>query len=722
MPTLRVFNTLTRQAEEFVPLSKGRASIYTCGPTVYRDAHIGNLRSYLMADWLRRFLEAQGYSVRHVKNITDVGHMRAEMLDRGEDKVLAAARAAGRTPAEIAEHYTEAFFRDEAKLNILPATVFPRATESIEGMIELTSALVERGFAYQAGGNVYFEVSSFSEYGKLSRRDLSDEFETDRAEPDPLKRNPRDFALWKAAEKGRELSWKSPWGKGFPGWHIECSAMVQQHLGDCIDFHTGGVDNIFPHHEDEIAQSEAALGQRHVQTWVHGQHLLVDGLKMSKSTGNVYLLSDLEARGFDPLAFRYLCATVHGRSPLNFTLASLRAAQRGLTRLRTALHEPEGRVTKKATAEGEELRNAFWERAADDLNVPAALAIAWKVARSALPGPLKRELLLDFDRLLGLDLGQTPRREPLPADVAELVRERHACRRSKGYVEADAIRERVLTMGYVVRDNKRAASMAVALPAWEREDPGITSSRDVPSHLEDKADLEWTVGIVARQGPKELQRCVKSVKRWLGKRSSEIVVIDNGFDEDGRAVVESLVNGDGRVGIIQADHFLGTGAGRNAALRQARGRYVVLLDTSVALTGDVFQPLEALLNDPKVGIAGRWGAMTDDLRTFTEAEDSGDVHAVEGYLMAFRREVVRKAGLMDEKFRFYRHLDLDFSFAVRSHGLRAVIDTTLPVVRHKHVEWEATPVEERDRLSKRNFYRFLRKWEDRPDLAGTPGG
>jgi GT2 family glycosyltransferase len=239
----------------------------------------------------------------------------------------------------------------------------------------------------------------------------------------------------------------------------------------------------------------------------------------------------------------------------------------------------------------------------------------------------------------------------------------------------------------------------------------------VPSQLDEVPDVEWTIGVVARRGPTELTRCVSSVERWLGGRSAEIIVIDNGFDVPDRAVIESLSNGDGRVDILQTDHFLGAGAGRNVVLRQARGRYVALIDTSVEVVGDLFERLEELLRDDGVGIAGRWGAMTEDLRSFTEAPSSGDVHAVEGYLMAFPREVLRRSGWMDEKFRFYRHLDLDFSFAVRSLGLRAVIDTTLPVVKYQHVDWEATPAEERDRLSKRNYYRFLRKWEDRPDLV-----
>src|SRR3990172_9064703 len=336
---IAAYNTLSRSRETFVPVERGRVTIYTCGPTVYRYAHIGNLRSYLMADWLRRLLEARGYSVRHVKNITDVGHMRQELLERGEDKVVAAALAEGKTPEQIAEFYTRAFLDDERKLNILRAHVFPRASDNVPEMVEFTRALMDKGYAYEAEGNVYFDVARFPGYGKLSGQRAEGLEEGVRVEADPLKRDQRDFALWKAAEPGRTLKWPSPWGEGFPGWHIECSAMAARYLGREIDFHTGGVDNIFPHHEDEIAQSEAAFGRRHVRCWLHGQHLLADGLKMAKSTGNTYHVADLENRGFDPLAFRYLCATARYRARLNFTFPSLRAAQKGLGRMRANLHE-----------------------------------------------------------------------------------------------------------------------------------------------------------------------------------------------------------------------------------------------------------------------------------------------------------------------------------------------------------------------------------------------
>ena len=723
MPTdasLLVFNTLTRGKEPFRSIEPARATIYTCGPTVYRYAHIGNLRSYLMADWLRRFLEAQGYSVTHVKNITDVGHMRQEMLERGEDKVLAAALAEGKSPGEIAAFYTAAFLADEAKLNILPASRFPRASENVSEMVSLTSALVDKGFAYEVDGNVYFEVSTFPEYGKLSGQQGEGLLEGVRVEADPLKRDPRDFALWKAAESGRQVKWPSPWGEGFPGWHIECSAMAAKFLGPEIDIHTGGVDNIFPHHEDEIAQSEAATGRQHVRYWLHAQHLLVDGLKMAKSTGNTYQISDLERRGFDPLAFRYLCATAHYRARLNFTLPSLRAAQRGLSRLRASLAGTNGRPSKKATAQGEKLRSAFWSAAADDLNLPRALSVAWEVGRSALPGDVKREVLMDFDRLLGLELLRAePMAEALPL-IDAVRRERHVARVAKDYARADHLRDEVRAMGYEVRDGRRS-TVVLPVPLWHLKEANISSSHDVDSLLEGPAELDFTVSIAARQGCAELERCISSVIAFMGDTRAELIVVDNGLEDVCALRLDGIARDDARVRLFHADHFLGSAAGRNVSLRQARGRYVLFIDTSIEVKGYLLPRLAALLDDLTVGVAGRWGVMTNDLRSFDEVATSGDVDAVEGYLMAFRREVLQEAGFLDEKYRFYRHLDLDFSFAVRSRGYRAVIDTDLPIVRHDHVDWLATPQEERDRLSKRNFYRFLHKWGERTDLAAARG-
>ncbi|HET8943591.1 MAG TPA: cysteine--tRNA ligase [Dehalococcoidia bacterium] len=715
---IATFNTLTRTIEEFVPLERGSATIYTCGPTVYRQAHIGNLRSYLMSDWLRRLLEAQGYSVVHVKNITDVGHMRQEMLEQGEDKVIAAALAEGKTPAQIAQFYTRVFLEDERKLNILPAHTFPRASQNIREMVAMTGRLVDAGYAYETAGNVYFDVTRFPEYGKLSRQRTEGLESGGRVEADPLKRDQRDFTLWKAAEAGRALKWQSPWGEGFPGWHIECSAMAAKYLGPEIDFHTGGVDNIFPHHEDEIAQSEAAFGKRHVRCWMHGQHLLVDGVKMAKSTGNVYTVDDIEARGFDPLAFRYLCATAHYRTRLNFTWASLRAAQIGLIRLRIALQEGVGKVTKRASAEGERLRSLFWEALASDLNLPRALGIAWMAARSDLPQAVKGELLMDFDRIMGLELMDAPRPFEASGELERILDERAAMRAVESWERADGIRQRILDDGFEVRD-KRVGTHVFKLAPWARDNGSISASQDVASRLGEPGDLKYTVSIVAGQGCEELERCLESVRAHLDAGEGEVIVVDNGFRDACVAHIDEIAGDDERVRVFHADHFLGSAAGRNVSLRQARGRTVIFIDTSVAVTGDVFARLADMLADSTVGVAGRWGVTTNDLRTFEEARGTGDVHAVEGYLMAFRRDVLREAGFLDEKYRFYRHLDLDFSFAVRSLGYRAVIDADLPVIKHDHVDWSATPAQERDRLSKRNFYRFLQKWGERTDLIGA---
>jgi len=687
--------------------------MYSCGPTVYRYAHIGNLRTYLMADWLRRTLEALGYEVTHVKNITDVGHMRQEHLERGEDKVIAAALAEGKTPQQIAQFYTEAFLRDEARLNILPAHHFPRASEHVSDMIALVQRLQEKGHAYEREGNVYFDVSSFPAYGRLSGQTGEGLAEGMRVEPDPLKRDQRDFTLWKAAEPGRLLKWPSPWGEGFPGWHIECSAMSIRYLGPRLDIHTGGVDNIFPHHEDEIAQSEAAYGAPFVRYWVHGQHLLVDGLKMAKSTGNVYTLDDLLRRGFEPLAFRYLCATVHYRTRMNFTWDSLRAAQRGLLRLRRHAQEADEEA-RRLPGEALAWRRRFWEALADDLCLPRALAAAWGVARSSLTAPVKRRLLLEFDRVLGLDLARPPETPPLPAEVEDLCRQRHSLRVRKRWPEADALRERIIAAGYEVRDT-REGTVALPRPRWLAAPGTVSRSGDVPSLLGEPATLEFSVSVLARDNLPEVERCLRSLLRWLPE-AAEVLALDNGSSDGTGDWLDDLARREPRLRVFHADHFLGAAAGRNVTVRQARGRIFVWLDASVELTGDIFSPLAVGLSRPRVGLVGRWGLRSPDLRSFDEVEEAGEVDALEGYLMALRREVLAQVAPLDEKFRFYRHLDLDLSLAVRSLGYILVCDPSLPVVRHAHGEWERTQPEERERLSRRNFYRFLRRWGGRQDL------
>ncbi len=312
---IRLHNTLTRSVEPVVPVNEGEIRMYTCGPTVYRPVHVGNLRSYLLADWLRRTFELFGHRVIAVKNITDVGHMRQDAVDRGEDKVIAAALAEGKTPTQIAEFYEGAFREDERRLGILPATFYPRATAHVGPMIEIIERLLARDLAYVVDGAVYYAVKRFPDYGRLSGNVGEALRQGVRTEVDPNKRNPADFALWKRAEPDRRaLVWDSPWGPGYPGWHIECSAMSTRYLGERFDVHTGGVDNIFPHHEDEIAQSEGALGHPVVGMWVHGQHLLADGVKMAKSARNTLEVHEIEALGLDPLAFRYRASAGCGRA------------------------------------------------------------------------------------------------------------------------------------------------------------------------------------------------------------------------------------------------------------------------------------------------------------------------------------------------------------------------------------------------------------------------
>jgi len=708
---LQLYNTLTRRKEAFTPLVEGQAGIYSCGPTVYRDVHIGNLRTYLLADWLRRLLDARSFDVKHVKNITDVGHMRQDLLERGEDKVIAEALKAGRTPQDIAKQYTESFLRDEAALNIQPAHVFPHATAHVEQMVAMTERLIERGLAYEVDGTVYFHVEGFPAYGALSGNTGEALLEAVRIEADPNKRDPRDFALWKAAEPGRDVKWPSPWGEGFPGWHIECSAMSTHHLGERFDLHTGGIDNVFPHHEDEIAQSEGALGHRVVGTWVHGQHLLVDGLKMAKSTGNVYTLPDLQTRGFDPLAFRYLCATVHYRRRLNFTFESLRAAALGLIHLReetflaTQASETNG-------AGGEEWRSAFWQALEDDLHLPRALAVAWRLARSDAPPALRARLLREFDEVLGLDLVPQP---AAPDAVRDLVRERAELRSRGAFVEADALRERVASAGYGLRDGRtETAAVPMVAPPPQR-DGAIHSSRDVASRLDEPDELNFTVILVGRDDLPGLRRCAEAALAHAGNHRLELIVIDNDSSDGTREWLDELTARDDRVRALACGHNLGTGAGRNCGLKRALGRIVVIVDTSIEFAGDVLGPIGEALDDPEAGIVGAFGVTTGDLRDFEDAPGP-EVDAVEGYLMAFRRADVRRVGLMDEKFRFYRHLDLDYSLAFRESGRRNRLVPGLPVRRHEHADWLRTPEEERERLSKRNFYRFLRKYGERTDL------
>ena len=719
---LKIYNTLTKDLDEVSPIEDGVVRMYTCGPTVYRDAHIGNLRSYLMADWIRRILAAQGLDVIHIKNITDVGHMRQEMLERGEDKIIAAALEEGKTPAEIAQFYTDRFLSDEGKLSIQPAHEFPKATDHIEEMIEIVERLVEKGYAYEADGNVYFSVSEFPDYGKLSGNIHEAELlEAVRVEADPLKRDPRDFTLWKAAEPGRMVKWPSPWGEGFPGWHIECSAMSFKYLGEKFDIHTGGVDNIFPHHEGEIAQSEGFTGEPVVSSWVHGQHLLADGVKMAKSAGNSFIMSDIEAQGIDSMAFRYLCMTARYNTRLNFTFTSLRAAQRGLQRLKNRIWQWTMDAGDDA-ASGEyveEWTRRFFETVNSNLDMPGALALTWEMARSGLSPSTKLALVERFDEVLGLGLLDVMEEYQAEPEALERLVRRSTLRDAGEYPGADSIRADLENEGYVVEDDAKGSRIRPKAE-WEKltEDRDIVSSAaEIPSLVHERDSHEITIGIVACNYVEDVRRAVQSVFKWSSGRDIEVVILDNGSTDGTSEWLESLSASEARVRVIHADHKLGEGAAKNIVLKQSLGRTVVLLDTSAEVCEDIFGPIEEMLDQENVGVAGPFGLRTDNLHHFHDGEgESGDMDAMQAYCFAFRRSVLQEVGLMRESFRFYRNLDIDYSFHFKEKGKRILADASLGVVQHEHRVWSELAEGERDELSLKNYRRFLEKWGARADL------
>ena len=477
-----LYNTLTRSKELLKPLDPPLVRIYACGPTVYRDIHVGNFRTFMMTDWLRRMLEYNGYDVYLVQNITDVGHLQNDDVESGEDKLEHEARTTGRTAYEIAAYYTRQYLRDRDELNILPAQRNPRATEHIPEMQAMTERLIEKGLAYVANGNVYYDVSRFPYYGQLSgntvehlREGGHGRLQMEIAED---KDAPEDFALWKRGDPSRQMNWSSPWGIGFPGWHIECSAMSTKYLGEQFDIHTGGIDLRFPHHEDEIAQSQGVSGKQPVQIWMHGEHLDFGHGKMSRSKGNVILLSTLKEQGFDPMALRYLLLTAHYRSKINLTDESITAAQNGLNNLRDDLAELLAAAsagthdTDTWSEEARRFRGAFHTAINDDLDLPTALSITREVARNKKIAPAERyRLILDFDRVLGLRLDTVKtkhrnlsarfRLRPSMDDkeVLSLVRQRDEARAIRDWKRSDQIRDQLREMGFEVRDTPKGTEL-----------------------------------------------------------------------------------------------------------------------------------------------------------------------------------------------------------------------------------------------------------------------
>jgi len=471
---LKVYNTLSRRKESFRTLRKGEVRMYNCGPTVYDYAHIGNFRTYMFADVLRRYLEWKGFRVKQVMNITDVGHMTADDVAdaSGEDKIEKKAREEKKNPKEIAMFYTRAFLRDWKALNMKEPMARPFATSYVKQMIVMIGKLVKSGHAYEANGSVYFHVPGFRGYGRLSGNSIRQlkAGAGGRVDDNPDKRNPLDFALW-VNNPRHIMQWDSPWGRGYPGWHIECSAMALSLLGETIDIHTGGEDNIFPHHECEIAQSEGANGKTFVRYWMHSRHLLVDGRKMSKSLGNFYRLDDLLKKGLSPRAVRYLLLSAHYRTKLNLTQKSLCAAEATVRKIDAFVQDMAAHSSgKAASGKGRKAaslikaaREGFEKAMDDDLGVPDALSALFTfmsgVNRERDAGRLGRDdassvygFMVDIDSVLGLGLEGLPVKQDVPDDIKLLAQEREALRKARDFAGADDIRERIKKRGFAVED------------------------------------------------------------------------------------------------------------------------------------------------------------------------------------------------------------------------------------------------------------------------------
>jgi cysteinyl-tRNA synthetase len=459
---VRLFNSLSREVEEVRPVEPGHVRIYSCGPTVYRYIHIGNMRSFMLGDLIRRALRFEGYRVTWVMNITDVGHMTDEVSDAGRDKMELAEADEGLTAAEIAEKYTQAFLEDADLVGIGRADHYPRATDHIPEMIAIIERLIERGHAYVVEGTVYYDVTTFPGYGKLSGNTLDQLRAGHRQEVaiDPAKRHPEDFALWKRAGPGRALKWPSPWGDGFPGWHIECSAMSMKHLGERFDIHTGGNDNKFPHHEDEIAQSEGAVGHEVVSIWVHGGFLQLGGQKMAKSARNIKRVTDLAAEGIDPLAFRLMTFGTRYRSEMDFSWETLEGADARLRQLRHRMASwGVGAEPTSDAAKGFDAR--FREAIADDLDLPRAVVVMNEVVSAAgVADAEKYALLASWDGVLGLDLEReaTSGWEPSP-EVREAIARRDEARAAKDFATSDRIRDELQAMGLEVMDTPEGTTV-----------------------------------------------------------------------------------------------------------------------------------------------------------------------------------------------------------------------------------------------------------------------
>ncbi len=450
------YNTLTKQKEMFKPENGNEVRMYSCGPTVYKDATIGNMRTNIFQDVLRRVLKYNGYKLKHVMNITDVGHLVSD-ADEGEDKMIKSAKKEmHKDPKEIAEYYTKLFFEDLKALNIETPEIVCKATDHIKEMIEYVKRLIDNGYAYETSTAIYFDVSKLDKYGILSGIDVRNQKAGARVEVDPEKRNPYDFAVWIKAPKNHLMKWESPWGLSYPGWHIECSAMGQKYLGETFDIHTGGIDLIPTHHENEIAQSKGAYGKIPARYWMHGEYLLINGGKMSKSLGNVYLLNDIIKRGYDPLVYRMFTYTGSYRNKINFTWEGIEANSKALIKLREGYQKHLNGGENVSCEIINEFEEKFHKAINDDLNIPLAMGIVWDAIKYEKKSPDIAKLLKRFDTILAIDIDRKTIQEEndVPKEIIELAEKRNQARINKDWAESDKLRDEILSKGYMIKDTK----------------------------------------------------------------------------------------------------------------------------------------------------------------------------------------------------------------------------------------------------------------------------
>ena len=458
---LKLYNTLTRSKETFTPMND-TVRIYSCGPTVYSYAHIGNFRAYVFMDTLRRVLKYNGHNLKHAMNITDVGHLESD-ADEGEDKIAKAAKKENKDPYEIAAYYTKIFLRDFDRLNIDRPEVICKATDHINEMIEFVSEIVKNGYAYETSRGIYFDISKLDKYPVLSDRKVDEQIAGARVEVDKEKRNPEDFAIWIKAPEKHLMKWESPWGLCYPGWHIECSAMSNKYLGDEFDIHTGGVDHIPTHHENEIAQSKGCTNKVPARRWMHVEFLQVDGGKMSKSLGNIYTLDTLQEKGIDPIAYKLFCFSSHYRNKLNFTFEGALSSNTSLIRLKEGYQ----RHLEGTEIIEENIINEFEEKfhkaINDDLNMPMAISIVWDIMRYPKKSKELAKLLLKFDEVLGLQIDKKiENKEEIPEEIIKLVEERKKARENKDWELSDKIRDIIKEKGYSIKDSKEGVTIEKA--------------------------------------------------------------------------------------------------------------------------------------------------------------------------------------------------------------------------------------------------------------------